>query len=730
MPHAVGTLLDSGEDLDLKGLETPPEPTTIETLRDAETIPLEAILAPRKPELKRSKRTDIARMVSEDFVNDWQARADWRVNRKELLDRYRMKPVPKTEPFEECANLRLPTIMTAAHAIQARVMASIYGNDPAIKVAGVNATGRDNKGHAETLMHWDARVRDGGDFKLLDRVSLDVVVEGGRPIYTYWDRDSRFVQDAIPVYVSDLTGDIMMDEGGIVPVDPSQPSISREDGETFTAVKKVVEHERIVYDAPRSIDIEPDDFLVPYNARGIQYPEAAHAIIVEREHFNRIKAKTRPDKDGKSRYYLTRKDIGEILQFARTGATPIEEEKTERDQSLDDIIGVQEVSTPRMAEGDIRLLRWFGRYDLNDDGIDEEVIFLVQPDTEVLVWWAYLDDIYQHGKRPIVDPRFHIQPGRYDGFGLAQILRHIDDAVNALFNIALDWGKIQNVPFFTYVPSSVEDENIKLKPGQGIPVAHSGAIEFPQTSGNIDFAIGLIQVLQQYIERVTLVSDETLGRQSDKRDTKGGILARIGEGNIGFELMNRRFLNDIKEMYTQRFQLYQQYMPEQLEITVLEGEEWTPKTLSRDMITGQYQFELEADAVSGNRLARMDLSLTLFNQLSQYVREVYPAGVIALARKVIKDSGDKDVNDILPLEVGQMIQQAQEMEAEMRKRVQEVDMEAKLALAASQRAAAMSQEEKDALEKISVGMDAELALAKLELEQIKIEATEAKSEKS
>jgi len=419
MPRHGTTALDEGEDIDLKGLETSPEPTTLDILRDAETIPLEAILAPRKPELNKAKRAAIVRMVAEDFLRDWAARADWRVNRKEILDRYRMKPVPKTEPFEECANLRLPTIMIAAHAIQARMMASVYGNDPAVKVKGVNLSGRDNKGHAETLMHWDARVRDGGDFQMLYRVSHDVVVEGGRPIYTYWDRDSRFVQDAIPVYISDLTGEILMNETGPQAVDPSQPFITNEDGESFIAVKKVVEHERIVYDAPRSVDIEPDDLLVPYDARGVQYPDAAHAIIVEREHFNRIKAKTRS-----GRYYLTRKDIGHILNYARTQSTPPEDEKTERDQSLDDIIGVQEVQTPRMAEGDIRLLRWFGRYDLNGDGIDEEVIFLVQPDTEVLVWWAYLDDIYQHGKRPIVNPRFRLQPGRYDGFGLGQILRH------------------------------------------------------------------------------------------------------------------------------------------------------------------------------------------------------------------------------------------------------------------------------------------------------------------
>ena len=78
MPHEATSLVDSGEDLDLKGLETPPEPTTIETLRDAETIPLEAILAPRKPKLKRSQRTDSR--LSYQLVLVFQEQDDLRDN--------------------------------------------------------------------------------------------------------------------------------------------------------------------------------------------------------------------------------------------------------------------------------------------------------------------------------------------------------------------------------------------------------------------------------------------------------------------------------------------------------------------------------------------------------------------------------------------------------------------------------------------------------------------------
>ncbi len=697
MPH------DTIDNLDLKGHDTPPAATTLEELRAAPEVPIGSRLAPRKPDLKKSERDSIAEMVVEDFKRDWDSRSEWREERRGLVDRYRMKSISKTDPFEGCANVRLPTTMIAVHATQARMMASIHGNDPAVKIKGVNAFGRENKNQAETLMHWDARVRDGGDFKLLYRVTHSVCAEGARPIYTYWDRDSRFVQDTILVYINDLTGEIVTDEAGNpFPVDEAQPQIQLPDGTTARAAMKVIERESIVYDAPRSIDLNPEDFLVPYDAKGIQWPESAHVMMIERETFNRVKQKKRT-----GRYYLTRNELKDILNFARTGGDSEAKGKSEHDQSLDDIEGKQEVAKPRLPEQELDLVRWFGRYDLNNDGIDEEVIFLVQPDTRILVWWAYLDDVYQHGKRPFAYPRFRLQPGRFDGFGLGQILKSIDDAVNALFNIALDWGKIQNMPYFFYVPGMIEDERIKLKPGEGVPVRGKGAVEFPGKTGSIDFAISLLGVLQSYVERVTLVSDETVGRQSEiakTRATKGGTLAILGEGNIGFELGNRLVLDEIEEMYVQRFQLYQQYMPDNMEIAVLEGEEWSPRQLSRDNIRGQYQFEIEADAVSGNKLARFDLSVTLFQIISQYLIQVYPPGVVELARKLIRDSGDKDVEKILPEEVVQMVQQAQEAEAQMRQQEAQVDMATKLAQAEVMEARADSEKEKQQAEVFQEGI--------------------------
>lgn len=694
----------SAEAMNLEGIDKPVVPDRIEVLENAQSIPFNARLAPRRIKLNKTQRQEIARFVIEDFERDWESRSQWRKDRADILERYRMSPIPKDEPFEGCANVRLPTIMIANHATHARMMASVYGNDPAVKVKGVNAVGRENKEHAETLMHWDARVKDGGDFQLLYRTSHSVCLEGGRVIYTYWDRDIRFVQDAIPVYESTTTGEILVDEAGEpLRVEPRQPEIQLPNGDIAKAVQKVVEHERVVYDAPRSIDLDPDDFLLPYDAKNIQYPDSAHCIMRERESFPSIKSKVREDK-----YYLTREELKKLLSYSSGGGKGDDEQEAEYRSVQDGLDGMTEPSAPRESERMLRTIRWFGRYDLNGDGLEEECIFLVHPETEILLWWAFLDDVYQHGKRPFSYPRFRLQPGRAEGFGLGQILTGIDDAVNALFNIALDWGKINNVPFFFYVPTALEDDVIRIKPGRGIPTPRPQDISWPARPQSIEFAVSLMTVLQNYIERVTLVSDETVGRQSSiakSRATKGGTLAIIGEGNVGFELTNKLFLDGIGEMYKQRFQLYQQYMPQKLEIALLEDEQWTAREIYRENILGQFNFEIEADAVSGNKLARFDMSLALFQILSQYLVKVHPEGVVSLARKVIKDSGDKDVEKILPKEVVDMVAQARQLQSQLESMKSQVEMMAKVSDAKIKDAKVESQKERDQAEIFKKGVE-------------------------
>ena len=271
-PHA--------DELDLKGVDTPPKPTTPDIYRDAEEIPIGARLAPRKPALKKPRRRDIAQMVVDDYDRDWKAWSEWRDKRADVIERFIMKPVPKTEPFEGAANLRLPTIMIAVFPTQARMMASVYGNDPAVKVKGVNATGRENKIHAESLLHWDARVKDGGDYELLESASNCVTLDGGVPIYTFWDQDIRFVQDAVDVYVSDLTGEVFLDpttdEPLLIPGNP--PIVPLQDGTNAILKRKVIERERVVYDAPRSIALDPEDFLTLQNGN-LQI--VRHELLVE-----------------------------------------------------------------------------------------------------------------------------------------------------------------------------------------------------------------------------------------------------------------------------------------------------------------------------------------------------------------------------------------------------------------------------------------------------------------
>ena len=69
MPH------DTIDNLDLKGHDKSPTPTTLDEIRNAPEVPIGSRLAPRKPALKKSERDAIAEMVVEDFERDWDSGA-------------------------------------------------------------------------------------------------------------------------------------------------------------------------------------------------------------------------------------------------------------------------------------------------------------------------------------------------------------------------------------------------------------------------------------------------------------------------------------------------------------------------------------------------------------------------------------------------------------------------------------------------------------------------------
>src|SRR5262249_3224690 len=118
------------------------------------------------------------------------------------------------------------------------------------------------------------------------------------------------------------------------------------------------------------------------------------------------------------------------------------------------------------------VLEQYRRWDIDGDGIDEEIVIWKAKDLHGrILGWDYLENVHAHGRRPIRIGKYFPIPFRAYGLPLAEVVKGIQDEINAIHNQKVDYGTIQNMPFFFYRASSTMPQiNMQLKPGNGVPI--------------------------------------------------------------------------------------------------------------------------------------------------------------------------------------------------------------------------------------------------------------------
>src|SRR5262245_23934519 len=64
-----------------------------------------------------------------DFERDWESTEDYREKRRQLYKLYRGNLDPKSEPYEDCANIHLPIVLKSISMLVPRISTQIFPND-------------------------------------------------------------------------------------------------------------------------------------------------------------------------------------------------------------------------------------------------------------------------------------------------------------------------------------------------------------------------------------------------------------------------------------------------------------------------------------------------------------------------------------------------------------------------------------------------------------------------
>jgi hypothetical protein len=521
-------------------------------------------------------------------------------------------------PWDGAANVNIPITMIAIETLHPRLYNAIFGMEPIVNVRATEETDVPNEEKLQYFLNW--QLLEHANYRRGIKAAIDdwmrnCSIYGTSILKIRWEEDKQKV--------------INVNEYG------------------EETVEEIINFSGIVV-TPLPIE----DFYVPSYAEGVQADEADHCIHRCYVPTHVIKAK------GKAGIYS---NVGKELLSRTMGSSG---EKREIQEAIDDETGVVNVGRTG-KENRHDLLEWYGRYDLNGDGIDEEIVAVVHRDTSTLLFKDYLTKVCPNNKRPFIDIHLIRVPGCFYSMGLPQLLEGVQDEINKVHNQRLNHGTITSTPFGFIDPAcGLAGEDYTLEPGKLIPLDNPQAnVYFPQFAQTQTIGFQEESLFLQYFEKLTGASDMAMGRQPTvvgATRTATGTQAIINEGNYRFNLFIDRIKIGFKELVTQVHQLNLHFLPLDkgriaFRVTGQGGENIYVEISDVKDIQGKFDFIFSGNTTNTNEALQLEKSLQLYQQLTEPTRLmlfmqlglITPMNIYNLLRDLCKTFDKKDARSYI-----------------------------------------------------------------------------------
>lgn len=332
-----------------------------------------------------------------------------------------------------------------------------------------------------------------------------------------------------------------------------------------------------------------------------------------------------------------------------------------------------------------QIIEWCFKYDTNGSGINSDLVAWVSLQTGDVLGCTYLRRISPTGERPYSVAYFHKRKGESHGIGLGEILLPLTREIDAMHNIRIDNAIFQSIPFFFYRASSGMDAaKLQVEPGMGIPLDNPQTdVFFPNVGNRTSFTANEEQVIQGYVERLTGISDLSLGVQSGQQGatrTASGVRALLGENNNNLSVHLRRLNKAWSKILRTSFHLLQNRCePDfQFRITGENGQDVFRKIFDQDLAL-EVDFELSANTANTNKSVQMEtaqiLVQTTMNPLNIQMGLSGPNEMYASQKNYLSTIGVKDIHRYLkkPADYGYVMSPEEEFQRVIRE--QKVDVQ-------------------------------------------------------
>ncbi len=630
-------------------------------------LPSEQVEQEAPPPLDNKRGLKIDRdhaiqMVVEHYNSDLADRTEWTEQRVQRYAKYRGWLEPKNYPWPNASNQHIPILMTNSQRMQDTLHNAVMGQRPVMSAIATNGANKDKGTSIDELLDYQFFVEQAGEERVGD--FIDSYVNDGTAVgFTYWSKIKETIPETtiLPpapegVPASDYLFGLLQQKYPEALIEPKGTPFKwkvrwmdqfqveqKAECEVYTDSENrwtlICKSEQVTYDGPVFIPKNLEDVVVPTRAANLQPPSPAnpggadHVILVDY-----------PTKDevlrlAKTGYYdLLEEDDKDLLEpprdpedkdgYVRGHNPSVGEADPDRPKTLKDQMEGRIHATGEHVSKTLTRLMWFGRADIDGDGLEEEVVYTIILEPRILCRARLTNEVFPSNppKRPFAEARFIPVPGYFYGIGMLELIEHMHDLMKVIIDQSLDKNTLGNSPFFFYrAASGVRPEVMNMSPGDGYPVSNPQTdIAFPQFP-NMDqtFSLNFLGLVQTWVEKQSVIGELQFGRvpngKASALRTTTGMQSVLQQGDARPERILRRFFRGLAQVYENFHVLNQTYLSpgKQYRVTGLTESGKDPYRTIDDItkIKGRFDFEFKANSLNTNKAMQSQILQQLSSML-------------------------------------------------------------------------------------------------------------------
>jgi len=426
-----------------------------------------------------------------------------------------------------------------------------------------------------------------------------------------------------------------------------------------------VDYECLVYDGPRIRPLWPSQLIVP-----------AQDSVVDDEDFewkcrrDRVTPEQLLVEERRGRAYGVKDNWNKITASAN--------ERQERDylwdqeqNDRDEAEGVQHASLMGNRDS-LERWRWYGKWrflkgkadgsktnlDRRED-YEREVVVTYLPDVQLIIGIEDLRAKYPRmRKRDPILSLSSVKDGSYWSPGLGELVEDLQNEASVNYAVFRKAGMLSIGPILFFKPSSGFDpDTFEYKPGQAIPSEDPEGVRAIEMKANLEYPQFMQQVLKALAELVTGVSDQTLGRVSDRPNapqTASGQAMLIQEGNTRVSLDMNMLREDIGKAINYVWQLDREYAPPEVFFQVTGDDAPFDVNHGFGKMTAEernhpFSFSVKFATSFWSREAKKQALIQIYGlSMQNPIVQTNPRALWTLLNRIWEAYGEMDFKDIIP----------------------------------------------------------------------------------